>query len=163
MFKVGVITVSDKGSRGERVDESGKVISEILERNGFKVEYYNIIPDDLSTIEDELINCCDEIGLDLLLTTGGTGFSPRDVTPEATIKIMTKPAFGIAEAIRMYSLSITKRAMLSRAVSVIRNKTLIVNLPGSPKACRESLEYIIDELDHGLKILLSMEGECGEK
>lgn len=163
MFKVGVLTISDKASRNERVDESGKVIKEIVENFGYEVSYYNIIPDEVEDIKSELIKSSDELNCDLVLTTGGTGFSKRDVTPEATLEVMTRNAFGISEAIRAYSMTITKRAMLSRAVSVIRNETLIVNLPGSPKAVKESLEYIINHLDHGLKILKGVDSECARK
>ena len=163
MFKVGVLTISDKASKNERVDESGKVIKEIVENFGYEVSYYNIIPDEVEDIKSELIKSSDELNCDLVLTTGGTGFSKRDVTPEATLEVMTRNAFGISEAIRAYSMTITKRAMLSRAVSVIRNETLIVNLPGSPKAVKESLEYIINDLDHGLKILKGVDSECGRK
>lgn len=163
MFKVGILTISDKASKNERVDESGKVIKEIVKDVGYDVNYYNIIPDEVEDIKAELIKCSDELKCDLLLTTGGTGFSKRDVTPEATLQVMTRNAFGISEAIRAYSMTITKRAMLSRAVSVIRNDTLIINLPGSPKAVKESLEYIINELDHGLKILKGLDSECARK
>lgn len=163
MFKVGVLTISDKASKNERVDESGKVIKEIVENFGYEVSYYNIVPDELEDIKSELIKSSDELNCDLVLTTGGTGFSKRDVTPEATLEVMTRNAFGISEAIRAYSMTITKRAMLSRAVSVIRNETLIVNLPGSPKAVKESLEYIINDLDHGLKILKGVDSECARK
>lgn len=163
MFKVGILTISDKASKNERVDESGKVIKEIVESVGYDVNYYNIIPDEIEDIKAELIKCSDELKCDLLLTTGGTGFSKRDVTPEATLQVMTRNAFGISEAIRAYSMTITKRAMLSRAVSVIRNDTLIINLPGSPKAVKESLEYIINELDHGIKILKGIDSECARK
>ena len=163
MFKVGILTISDKASKNERVDESGKVMGEIVKDVGYDVNYYNIIPDEIEDIKAELIKCSDELKCDLLLTTGGTGFSKRDVTPEATLQVMTRNAFGISEAIRAYSMTITKRAMLSRAVSVIRDATLIINLPGSPKAVKESLEYIINELDHGLKILKGLDSECARK
>ena len=160
MFIVGIITVSDKGSRGERIDESGIVIEEMITNAGYIVEKKDIIPDDQDIIEERLMDYSDEYDLDLILTTGGTGFSPRDVTPEATENVATKRLPGIAEAMRAYSMSITKRAMLSRATSVIRNNTLIINLPGSPKAVKETLEYILPELDHGLRILKNMDGEC---
>lgn len=160
MFTAGIITLSDKGSRGERVDESGRVIEEIIQEAGYKVMQKDIIPDDQKRIEDMLIQYSDEYQLDLVLTTGGTGFSPRDVTPEATEKVATRRVPGIAEAMRAYSMTITKRAMLSRAASVIRKNTLIINLPGSPKAVKETLEYILPELDHGLKILKNLDGEC---
>lgn len=160
MFTAGIITLSDKGSRGERVDESGRVIEEMIQEAGYEVKHTEIIPDDLKLIEEKLIEYSDVHQVDLILTTGGTGFSPRDVTPEATEKIATRRVPGIAEAMRAYSMSITKRAMLSRAASVIRNNTLIINLPGSPKAVKETLDYILPELDHGLKILKNLDGEC---
>lgn len=163
MFTAFVITVSDKGSTGERVDESGEVIVKILKENGYDVLEKIIIPDEQNIIEEKLKYASDELNANLILTTGGTGFSKRDVTPEATLNVATKNAFGISDAIRQYSLSITKRAMLSRAVSVIRNNTLIINLPGSPKAVNESLEYIIGSVDHGLKILLGTASECARK
>lgn len=160
MFRVGIITASDKGSIGEREDISGKTIREIVESKGYKVEKSIILPDDEKTLLDEMIYMADELKVDLILTTGGTGFSTRDVTPEATIKACDRMANGIAEAIRYYSLGITQRAMLSRAVSGIRGETLIINLPGSPKAVKESLEYIIDSLHHGLEILTGQTGDC---
>ncbi|MGO4987547.1 MAG: MogA/MoaB family molybdenum cofactor biosynthesis protein [Gallicola sp.] len=160
MFTAGIITLSDKGSRGERVDESGRVIEEMIQEAGYEVKHKEIIPDDLNLIEEKLIEYSDVHQVDLILTTGGTGFSPRDVTPEATEKVATRRVPGIAEAMRAYSMTITKRAMLSRAASVIRNNTLIINLPGSPKAVKEILDYILPELDHGLKILKNLDGEC---
>lgn len=160
MFTAGIITLSDKGSRGERVDESGRVIEEMIQEAGYEVKHKEIIPDDLNLIEEKLIEYSDVHQVDLILTTGGTGFSPRDVTPEATEKVATRRVPGIAEAMRAYSMTITKRAMLSRAASVIRNNTLIINLPGSPKAVKETLDYILPELDHGLKILKNLDGEC---
>lgn len=160
MFTAGIITLSDKGSRGERVDESGRVIEEMIQEAGYEVKHKEIIPDDLNLIEEKLIEYSDVHQVDLILTTGGTGFSPRDVTPEATEKVATRRVPGIAEAMRAYSMTITKRAMLSRAASVIRNNTLIINLPGSPKAVKEILDYILPELDHGLKILENLDGEC---
>ncbi|WP_130806301.1 MogA/MoaB family molybdenum cofactor biosynthesis protein [Senegalia massiliensis] len=160
MFTVGIITSSDKGSKGEREDLSGKVIKEIVESKGYTVSKYIVLPDDEEELTSEMIKMSDDLKLDLILTTGGTGFSKSDVTPEATRNVVTKLTPGISEAIRYYSLSITKRAMLSRAISGIRNETLIVNLPGSPKAVRESLDYIIDALDHGLEILKNKTNEC---
>ncbi|NMB27571.1 MAG: MogA/MoaB family molybdenum cofactor biosynthesis protein [Tissierellia bacterium] len=160
MFKVGIITASDKGSTGEREDLSGKAIKEIVESKGYKVKKATILPDDEELLLKEMIYMADEQKVDLILTTGGTGFSKRDVTPEATIKACDRMANGIAEAIRYYSLSITPRAMLSRAVSGIRGETLIINLPGSPKAVKESLEYIMDSLHHGLEILTGRASEC---
>jgi len=160
MFKVGIITASDKGSIGEREDISGKVIIEIVESKGYKVERSIVLPDDEGKLLKEMIYMADELKVDLILTTGGTGFSKRDMTPEATIKACDRMANGIAEAIRYYSLTITPRAMLSRAVSGIRGETLIINLPGSPKAVKESLEYIMDSLHHGLEILTGQTGDC---
>ncbi len=160
MFRVGIITASDKGSKGEREDLSGKVIYDILEEKGYIVEKYIILPDNEEDISKEMIHMSDDLRLDLILTTGGTGFSKRDVTPEATIKVCDRMAPGISEAIRYYSLNITPRAMLSRAVSGIRKDTLIINLPGSPKAVKESLDYIIDSVHHGLEILTGKTGEC---
>lgn len=155
-----VITLSDKGSKGEREDKSGPVIVKMLEEAGYEIIESNILPDEQKPIENELIRLSDQRQVNLILTTGGTGFSERDRTPEATMTVATRLAPGIAEAIRAGSMKITKRAMLSRETSVIRNKTLIVNLPGSPKAVAESLELVIDQLDHGIKILLGRTGEC---
>lgn len=163
MFKVGIITVSDKASSGLREDISGQVIKEILENFGYIVEAKEIIPDEEDLIYERLVYMADKLELDLVITTGGTGFSPRDVTPEATIRACDRMAAGISEAIRAYSLKITARAMLSRAVSGIRTSTLIINLPGSPKAVRESLDYIIESLDHGLEILTARAHDCARK
>lgn len=163
MFKIGIIVASDKCSTGERQDKSGKLIWDIMIENGYKVEKKTILPDEELIILEELIYMSDELGVDLILTTGGTGFSPRDVTPEATIKACDRMANGIAEAIRSYSLKITPRAMLSRAVSGIRNKTLIINLPGSSKAVEESLEYILESVKHGLEILTGRDSECARE
>jgi len=160
LYSVGIITASDKGSKGERVDKSGDVIREIVEANGYEVNRYVVVPDEREVLKKELIYMSDELRLNLIVTTGGTGFSKRDVTPEATKEIIEREVPGISEAIRAYSLTITKRAMLSRGVSGIRGNTLIVNLPGSPKAVRESLEYIITELEHGIKILIGEDSEC---
>ena len=160
-FTAAVITLSDKGYRGEREDRSGPACVKILEENGYDVVETLILPDDRKRLEGQLIRLCDQRQVNLILTTGGTGFSERDVTPEATLAVATRNAPGIAEAIRAGSMQITRRAMLSREVSVIRNKTLIVNLPGSPKAVIESLGFVIDQFDHGLKILTGRDGECG--
>lgn len=160
MYRAAIITCSDKGSQGLRVDESGKVIAEILEKSGFNIIRYIIVPDDEYRISLELKYMADELKVNLILTTGGTGFSKRDVTPEATKVVIEKEVPGIAEAIRSYSINITKRAMLSRAVSGIRGNSLIVNLPGSPKACSEVLEYVVDTLIHGIDILTGEGSEC---
>lgn len=161
LYKVGILTLSDKGARGERIDESGPAIKNIL-TDEYEVIMYRVIPDDFELIKSELIAMC-EAGCNLVLTTGGTGFSKRDVTPEATLAVATRNAPGIAEAIRANSLKITDRAMLSRAASVIRNDTIIINLPGSPKAVKESLDFILPTLKHGLDILLGRDGECARK
>lgn len=163
MYRVGIITASDKGAAGEREDLSGPAICEILPASEYQVVSSRIIPDDKEQLKQEIIRLSDEEGCRLILTTGGTGFSRRDVTPEATIAAADRMAPGIAEAIRSYSLSITKRAMLSRAVSAIRGSSLIINLPGSPRAVREALEYILDALPHGLDILAGDAGECARE
>lgn len=161
IYRTAVITLSDKGSAGERVDRSGPAIAECLEQNGrYRVCQTLLLPDDPWKLTESLIELADGGGIDLILTTGGTGFSPRDRTPEATLAAADRNAPGIAEAIRTRSLEITDRAMLSRGVSVIRGTTLIVNLPGSPKACRESLGFILGTLPHGLDLLCSQSGEC---
>ena len=156
-YKVGIVTLSDKGSRGEREDVSGPKIQELLPDDQYEVVSYRILPDDQPAIEKELCRLADEEDCALVLTTGGTGFSMRDVTPEATLAVADRVAPGIAEAIRAYSLT------LSRAASAIRKQTLIVNLPGSPKAVEESLTYILSSLGHGLDILLGEDGECARK
>lgn len=163
MYTLGIITSSDKGYAGEREDKSGATIREIAEANGFKVERYVVVPDEKEMLKKEFTYMSDELGVNLVLSTGGTGFAPRDITPEATKEIIDREAPGIAEAIRMYSLSITKRAMLSRAVSGIRKKTLIVNLPGSPKACKEALDFVLEDLKHGIDILNETAKECARK
>lgn len=160
MFTLGIIVASDKGSRGERLDKSGTLIKEIMEKNNYSVEKYAILPDQQDLLMEELIHMSDVLKLDLVLTTGGTGFSQRDVTPEATLSVIERQTPGISEAIRYNSLQVTPRAMLSRAVSGIRKNTLIINLPGSPKAVKESLEYILPSLDHGLEILKGSASEC---
>lgn len=148
-----VITSSDRSFKGEREDESGPLMADILKSTGYDVIETVLIPDDEERAYEELVRISDEMKPDVLFTTGGTGFSPRDHMPEATIRAGEKNAPGIAEAIRSYSMSITPRAMLSRAASVIRGKTMIINLPGSPKAVRECLEYILPVLEHGIGIL----------
>ncbi|MDY6064761.1 MAG: MogA/MoaB family molybdenum cofactor biosynthesis protein [Finegoldia sp.] len=162
MYTYAVLTVSDKGSKNERVDESGKTIIEIMDFSGYELKEYDIVADEVEEIKAKLIEYADK-GINLILTTGGTGFSKRDVTPEATLEVGEKNVPGISEAIRAYSLKITPKAMLSRAVSVIRKDSLIINLPGSPKACRESLEFILDPLSHGLDILNGNSSECARK
>lgn len=155
-----VITLSDKGSKGEREDKSGPLLAEELKAAGYEVIEQFILPDEKGLISQNLIRLADQRQVNLIMTTGGTGFSERDCTPEATLAVATRNAPGIAEAIRAGSMQITRRAMLSREVSVIRNKTLIVNLPGSPKAVKESLDMVLDQLEHGIKILTGQDGEC---
>ena len=163
MKRAAIITASDSGYRGEREDLSGPAIKEILEREGYEVISMDILPDDQVMLAGKLQEIADSEKAELILTTGGTGFSERDVTPEATEEVIERKVPGIPEAIRAYSMTITKRAMLSRATAGIRGKTLIVNLPGSPKAVRESLEYIIDELAHGLEIRSGEARDCARK
>lgn len=162
MKRVAVITSSDTGYRGEREDLSGPTIKGIVEKEGYEVVSMEILPDDRETLASRMAEIADKGLAELLLTTGGTGFSPRDVMPEATEDIIERKVPGIPEAMRAYSLTITKRAMLSRAAAGIRRQTLIINLPGSPKAVRESLEYIIGALGHGIEIMTGEAGNCGE-
>lgn len=155
-----VITLSDKGARGERKDESGPAAREILEQAGYQVVEMLLIPDEPEVLKTQLIRLADGRQVDLVLTSGGTGFSLRDQTPEATMAVADRNAPGIAEFIRYQSMRITDRAMLSRGVSVIRGRTLIVNLPGSPKAVKESLGFILESLEHGIMILRGSAAEC---
>jgi molybdenum cofactor synthesis domain-containing protein len=153
IYRVAIITVSDRGWRKEREDISGPLIKEITEAAGYTVTHSIILPDEQDMLEAEMRRICDEKTADLLLTTGGTGLSPRDITPEASLAIAERQVPGITEAMRGKSLAITGRAVFNRGVSVIRNRTLIINLPGSPKAVKECLEFIIGDLQHGLEIL----------
>jgi molybdopterin adenylyltransferase len=162
MFTAGVLTVSDKGSRGERVDESGKVIKEVLLSLGASEIKYDIVPDEKQAISGKLREWSDA-GVDLVLTTGGTGLTPRDVTPEATLDVLDRVAPGFAEAMRAYGMKQTPVAMLSRAVSGIRNKTLIINLPGSPKAVKECLEAISPALPHAIETVRGQASECARR
>ncbi|WP_101696263.1 MOSC domain-containing protein [Clostridium minihomine] len=159
-FTAAVITLSDSGAKGERADQSGPLITARLEAEGFEVLETLVLPDSAELLKKELCRLADQRQVSLVLTTGGTGFSPRDNTPEATLAVMTRNAPGIAEAIRAASMAQTKRAMLSRAVSVIRGGTLIVNLPGSPKAVRESMDVFFDTVGHGLKVLRGAVTNC---
>lgn len=161
--RAAIITSSDTGYRGEREDLSGPAIKEILEREGYEVVSMDILPDDREMLADRMAEIADANAAELILTTGGTGFSQRDVMPEATEDVIERRVPGIPEAIRAYSMTITKRAMLSRAAAGIRRQTLIINLPGSPKAVRESLEYIVDSLAHGIEILTGEAGDCARK
>jgi len=161
-IKIGIITVSDRSSRGEREDLSGPEIKKWCDKMGYSVAEELIIPDELEIIKNSLIELSDK-AFDLVLTTGGTGFAPRDMTPEATRAVIEKEAPGFAEVMRMRSLQITPHAMLSRAVSGIRKKTLIINLPGSPKGARENLEFIESAIPHGLKLLRNEVKDCAEE
>lgn len=159
-WQSAVITLSDKGARGERMDESGPAIAGRLKAAGYEVVEQLLIADDAEMLKKQLCRLADQRQLDLVLTTGGTGFSPRDVTPEATLAVGERSAPGIAEAIRAASLAVTSRAMLSRGTAVIRGKTLIINLPGSPKACMESMDVFLDVVPHGLELLRGEVSDC---
>ena len=161
MIKTAILTISDKGSSGERVDETGPAIRYELGETEYSIDYYKIVPDERLEIEQELIYLCDELGVDLILTNGGTGFSKRDVTPEATKNVIEKYVPGFGEAMRMKSLAITQKAMLSRSISGIRGNTLIINLPGSPKGAVENLQFVLPAIPHGIAILTGEASECG--
>lgn len=163
MIRVGIITSSDKGSKGEREDVSGQVVKDMAEQMGWKVVEQIILPDERILLSETMKVWCDIDKVDLILTTGGTGFSQRDCTPEATLDIVERQVPGIPEAMRYYSLQVTPRAMLSRSVAGIRKGTLIVNLPGSPKAVRENLQAVIETLEHGIGILRGSISECAVK
>lgn len=154
-YTAAVITISDKGYLGERVDTSGPNLVEILKEKGFEVSYTSIVPDERDAIKAELIKCADEINIALVLTTGGTGFSPRDITPEATMEVVERPTPGIPEAMRAESMRITPKGCLSRSAAGIRKRTLIINLPGSKKASQENILAVIDPVAHGLDMLYS--------
>ena len=154
-YTAAVITVSDKGSRGERVDTSGPMLCELLKSAGYEVVYTAIVPDEAERIRFELLKCSDEKNIALVLTTGGTGFSPRDITPEATKSILERETPGIPEAMRAESMKITPHGCLSRETAGIRGRTLIINLPGSEKAARENFSAVLGAVAHGLKMLYS--------
>lgn len=162
-YRAAVITLSDKGSRGERIDESGPVIVGELEKRGFEITETLLLPDDEEQLKKQLVRLSEQCRLDIIITTGGTGFAPTDITPEATLAVADRLVPGIAEAIRAESMRQTKRAIYSRAVSVLRKKTLIVNLPGSPKACRECLAVFMDTVAHPLDLLRYGASDCAEK
>jgi len=162
-IKFAVLTISDKGYKGEREDKSGPLLRNIIIENQGEVKIMKIIPDKRELIEKELKEIADKEEVDIILTTGGTGFSPRDVTPEATKAIIEREVPGLAEAMRLKSLEITPYAMLSRAIAGIRKRTLIVNLPGSPKGAKENFEIILPALKHGIEILKSQTSECGRE
>lgn len=162
-YTAAVITVSDKGFRGERIDTSGPAIGGILREKGWNVVYTAIVPDEREQIQAELVKCADTLGVNLVLTTGGTGFSPRDITPEATLEVIKRRTPGIPEAMRSESFRTTPKGCLSRAEAGIRARTLIVNLPGSEKAARENLQAVLVPVEHGVEMLLgSGSADCGE-
>ena len=160
MFRAGVLTLSDKGSQGQRVDESGPVVQEMLAEVG-TVTCTSVLPDDKKAIIEQLIKWCDEEKLHLVVTTGGTGLTARDVTPQATVQVLDYEIPGMAEAMRSKSLQKTPHAMLSRAVVGVRGQTMVVNLPGSPKAARENLEVLLPALPHALAKLAGDPADCG--
>ena len=159
-YRAAVITMSDKGSQGLREDTAGDAVVDILEQNGWTVEYRTMIPDDIEQIKAELVKCADDLRVTLVATTGGTGFSMRDVTPEATLAVVDREVRGIPEAMRAESMKITPMGMLSRAAAGLRKQTLIINLPGSRKAASECLEAVIKPIKHGVEVLLGEAGDC---
>ena len=162
MFKVAILTISDRGSKGEREDSSGPLIQEMIRDLPAEVIHYEIIPDEKEQIFEALKKSADQLNADLILTTGGTGLSPRDVTPDATREVIEKEVPGFSEAMRAESLKKTPHAMISRAVVGIRKSSLIVNLPGSPKSVRENLSVILAALPHALSKLKGDPSECGQ-
>jgi len=158
LVKVGILTISDLGSVGKRVDTAGKRLREIVEKKGWKVERYEILPDEKGAISSRLREWSDDVGLDIVLTCGGTGFADRDITPEATLEVLDKHASGIPEAMRAAGLQKTPMAMLSRAVAGIRRKTLIINLPGSERGAVESIEAVLEALPHALDVIAGKPG-----
>ena len=163
-YTAAVITVSDKAFRGERVDTSGPAVCQMLKDAGYTVEYTATVPDETEDIQRELRRCCDELELALVLTTGGTGFSPRDITPEATMALVERPTPGIPEAMRAESMKITPRGCLSRSAAGIRGRSLMVNLPGSEKAAKENLAAVLEPLTHGLEMLRGKgSADCAKK
>ncbi len=159
-YTAAVITASDKGSKGEREDVSGKLLCDLLKEAGFEIKDYCILPDEKDALSAKMRELCDVQQVTLILTTGGTGFSPRDITPEATKAVIDRETPGIPEAMRLASLKITPKGMLSRAAAGIRKRTLIINMPGSPKAVKESFEAIYPALGHGLDIMTANASEC---
>ncbi|OGO61241.1 MAG: molybdenum cofactor biosynthesis protein [Chloroflexi bacterium RBG_19FT_COMBO_48_23] len=159
----GILVISDKGWRGERLDDSGRVAQEVISQIGIEIAKYEIVPDEAEVISGKLIEWSDEVGLDLILTSGGTGLSPRDVTPEATLAVIDKSIPGLTESMRMDTMKIKPEAILSRSVAGTRGKCLIVNLPGNPKAVRECLKVILPVLPHALEVLGGRVSECGNR
>ena len=162
MYHAAVLTVSDRSFRGERPDEGGPLVSELLKNAGYNVTVTAIVPDEQAQIEEKLREIADSGEVQLLVTTGGTGFAPRDVTPEATLAVCDRLTPGIPEAMRYASMQVTNRAMLSRAQAGIRKGTLIINLPGSPKAAKENLEAVLPALSHGLEMLSGRPADCAK-
>ena len=163
MYKAAVITVSDKGFLGQRQDTSGPALVSLLQEKGYEVVHTQIVPDDHDAIREALLICTDEKQIPLILTTGGTGFSPRDITPEVTMEVVERPTPGIPEAMRAESMRITPRGCLSRSAAGIRKRSLIINLPGSEKAARENILAVIDAVGHGLEMLLSQgSADCAQ-
>lgn len=162
MYHAAVLTVSDRSFHGQRPDEGGPLVADLLKNAGYEVVFTSIVPDEQTMIEVELCRIADDMDVQLLITTGGTGFAPRDVTPEATLAVCDRMAPGIPEAMRYASLQITPRAMLSRAQAGLRGGTLIVNLPGSPKAAKENLEAVLPALSHGLEMLSGKSADCAK-
>ena len=163
MFKVVILTISDRGSKGEREDTSGPLIGEMVKNLPGEVIHYEIIPDEEERIAEALKKSADQLKADLILTTGGTGLSPRDVTPDATLEVIEKQVPGFSEVMRAESLKKTPHAMISRAITGIRGSSLIVNLPGSPKSVRENLTVILPALPHALSKLKGDPEECGQE
>ena len=162
MITVGILTMSDKGARGEREDLSGEEIKRLVAETPAEVKAYEVIPDEKYLIKDKLIEYADELGLDIIITTGGTGVSPRDVTPDATLEVIDKEIPGMAEVMRFESLKKTPRAMISRAVVGLRGCTLIINLPGSPKGVRENLSAILPAISHAVEKIKGDQTECAQ-
>lgn len=160
MLRVAILTASDKGARGEREDRSAQVIREMVATIGGEIVAYDLVADEKELLVEKLLEYTDEKKVDLVLTTGGTGLSPRDVTPEATLEVVEKVIPGISEAMRAKGLEHTPHAMLTRAVAGVRGRTLIINLPGSPQAVRENLEVVLPAIPHALEILQGRGGEC---
>ena len=163
-MRIGILTISDRSSRGERPDRSGPALQELIESQGWTVANVEVVPDEFQLIRERLISWSDSDGLDLILTTGGTGFSPRDITPEATVEVIDREAPGLAEAMRAESIKITPHAMMSRARAGIRRRTLIVNLPGSPRAAVENFNVILPVIEHAVDLLSDDPGaEAGHR
>lgn len=161
MITVAVLTLSDKGSKGERDDSSGPLIRDMVKKINAEILHHDILPDEKDLIKQKLVQYAGKV--DLILTTGGTGLSPRDVTPEATLEVIDKEVPGLAEAMRLEGLTKTRRAMLSRAVAGVKGKSLIINLPGSPKAVREGLSCILDVLPHAIEKIKGDASECAAR